>query len=71
MAAAQLETAPQVPDSVRPRNRLGAAPLDEARDLIREALNQSKGNRSEAARQLGVSRMTLWRRMRALGMDPP
>lgn len=51
--------------------RLKAATSDEARDLIQNALNKSGGNRSEAAEQLGVSRMTLWRRMRALGIEQP
>jgi len=42
-----------------------AATLD-AR-TVREALTRAGGNRSEAARLLGVSRVTLWRRLRALG----
>ena len=67
--AVHQKTPPRVSDAVLSRNRLGAAPPAEARELIREVLNQTKGNRSEAARQLGVSRMTLWRRMRALEMD--
>ncbi|WIG94266.1 sigma 54-interacting transcriptional regulator [Myxococcus sp. SDU36] len=36
-------------------------------ERIRAALAQVDGNRSEAARLLGVSRVTLWRRLRALG----
>ncbi|MFY1830775.1 sigma-54 interaction domain-containing protein [Myxococcus fulvus] len=41
------------------------ATLDE--DQVRAALTRAGGNRSEAARLLGVSRVTLWRRLRALG----
>ncbi|NOJ82814.1 sigma-54 interaction domain-containing protein [Myxococcus xanthus] len=37
-------------------------------ERIRAALAQAGGNRSEAARLLGVSRVTLWRRLRDLGV---
>ncbi len=36
---------------------------------IRRALERAGGNRSRAAQVLGMSRVTLWRRMRALGID--
>jgi DNA-binding NtrC family response regulator len=36
---------------------------------IRDALFRTSGNRDRAAKLLGWSRVTLWRRMRALGMD--
>jgi DNA-binding NtrC family response regulator len=36
---------------------------------IRDALVRTRGNRDRAARLLGMSRATLWRRMRALGVD--
>ena len=35
---------------------------------ISETLQQCKGNRSEAARQLGLHRTTLWRKMRRYGL---
>nr|BDT30534.1 sigma 54-interacting transcriptional regulator [Myxococcus sp. MH1] len=41
------------------------ATLDE--EQVRAALTRAGGNRSEAARLLGVSRVTLWRRLRTLG----
>jgi transcriptional regulator with GAF, ATPase, and Fis domain len=38
------------------------------RDVIRQALEAAGWNRVEAAEALGISRSTLWRRMRALGL---
>jgi transcriptional regulator of acetoin/glycerol metabolism len=35
---------------------------------IRRALERAGGNRDRAARSLGLSRATLWRRMKALGL---
>lgn len=44
--------------------------LDEAaRQAIEDALRRAGGNRSEAARLLGVSRTTLWKRMRDLRLN--
>jgi two-component system response regulator HydG len=42
---------------------------DEERQL-RQALAESKGSRVKTAKLLGVSRMTLWRRMRKYGIEP-
>lgn len=47
--------------------------LDEAltvatRAKVEEALRRAGGNRGQAARLLGVSRTTLWKRMRELGI---
>jgi DNA-binding NtrC family response regulator len=52
------------------------APIDRARrkspeqevSRIRGAIAQAGGNREEAAKLLGISRVTLWRRMRQLGL---
>ncbi len=42
-----------------------AGPLDAAEAAaIREALTRSRGNRTRAARELGISRNTLWRKMK-------
>ncbi|MCA9569087.1 MAG: sigma 54-interacting transcriptional regulator [Myxococcales bacterium] len=41
----------------------------EDRAEILEALVQARGNRSRAAARLGISRTTLWRRMKVLGLD--
>ncbi len=37
---------------------------------LMDALERAGGNRSEAARILGVSRVTIWNRMRRFGIDP-
>jgi PAS domain S-box-containing protein len=39
------------------------------REVIREALARLRGNRSRAARELGIHRATLWRKIKTLGLD--
>lgn len=51
-----------VPDHVVPFER------DQKQELI-EALRQSKGNKSQAARNLGINRVTVLNRMRKYGID--
>jgi transcriptional regulator of acetoin/glycerol metabolism len=47
-----------------------AGPLsNSARREIVDALSRAKGNRAAAARLLGIGRATLYRRMRALGIE--
>jgi transcriptional regulator of acetoin/glycerol metabolism len=43
------------------------SPADEAA-AIREALEQARGNKSEAARLLGMSRRTIYRKLEKLGI---
>ena len=59
---------------------LPQALADVERDLIRDALQEANGNRSKAAKLLGVTRPKLYRRMTALftseqlaamAVDPP
>lgn len=51
-------------------SRASAHPGDE-RDRVLEALRASHHRRSEAARMLGISRTTLWRKMREFGLTRP
>jgi len=39
---------------------------DEERQAIRETLERTRGRRADTARRLGISRTTLWRRLRAV-----
>ncbi|SHI60036.1 PAS domain S-box-containing protein [Desulfatibacillum alkenivorans DSM 16219] len=45
------------------------SPDDRARTELIEALEKSNGNQTEAARLLGVSRVTVWNRMKRYGVD--
>ncbi len=62
------------PSSRHNAGRAGAGPVLRQRmrsaekRVIQEALDRSQDNRSRAASMLGVSRMTLYRKMRSLGM---
>jgi transcriptional regulator of acetoin/glycerol metabolism len=42
---------------------------DEERARILAALDETRGNRSQAAELLGMGRTTLWRKMREHGVD--
>jgi PAS domain S-box-containing protein len=47
----------------------GGTPADEReRTRLREALKREGGNRTAAARRLGISRVALWKKMKRLGM---
>ena len=51
-------------------------PLEEARqeaerEHIRSVLDLTKGNRTQAAQVLGISRKTLWKKLKSLGISLP
>ncbi len=61
-------THPQSPP--RPRAPRGSRPMTREREDLLHALRQAAGNQSEAARLLGVSRVTVWKRIRKHGIKP-
>lgn len=74
LAEADLITLADLPEDVaasgRPSSVGSVPPLEAAQaPVIREALRRHHGNRTRAAHSLGVSRNTLWRKMRTLGIE--
>jgi DNA-binding NtrC family response regulator len=61
-------TAASLAPSPLPLVRRGGEPPPDERVAIAAALEANRWNRVAAARSLGMSRSTLWRRMRALGL---
>ena len=47
----------------------GRGPLLLDRDMVLSVLQEAGGNRAEAARRLGISRVTLWKRLKQYGLD--
>lgn len=54
-----------------PRPSLPHVVQDIRRELVQEALSRADGNKQEASRLLGISRYTLRRQMKGLGLDVP
>jgi len=54
------------PEGYAPTTR--PSTLDEEAAVILEALRESEGNKTAAAQALGMSRVTLWRKLRQLGL---
>lgn len=55
------------PVKAEPKKPQGILPLNEKEEIIR-ALNQTKGNRLRAAELLGISKTSLWRKMKNYGI---
>jgi len=58
---------PAVPDCPPPREKENGAA--QAKENLLRVLRQAGGNQSEAARILGVSRVTIWKRINKYGID--
>ena len=56
-------------EAVTPECRLDDTCLDERASLL-QVLRDAGGNQTAAARQLGVSRVTIWKRMKKYGINP-
>jgi transcriptional regulator with GAF, ATPase, and Fis domain len=56
---------PATPPS--PSRERATAPLE--RDRVLAVLEEAGGNRAEAARRLGISRVTLWKRLKQYGLE--
>jgi two-component system response regulator HydG len=56
-------------DLVQRYYRAPAGQEGKARETLEQALRESGGNRAEAARRLGMSRTTLWKRLKQYGLD--
>ncbi|MCM2251920.1 MAG: sigma 54-interacting transcriptional regulator [Ramlibacter sp.] len=63
MAGAPAQAAPLASAAPARHHYLPVADEEVERALIRKALEESGGNKAEAARRLGMSRTTLWKRL--------
>lgn len=63
---------PTAPAGLSAADAAAGLPILEAseRRAIAEVLRRHGGSRSAAAEELGISRVTLWRKIRRLGIDP-
>ncbi len=59
------------PPAAAPPACLGTAVQAAEATAIRDALHRCNGNRQAAARELGLHKSTLFRKIRALGIEPP
>jgi len=70
-ASAREQLHPNATVVVIPRNRNPISLAEREREAIEQALTQSGWQLAVAARQLGISRTTLWRRLKQYGMARP
>jgi DNA-binding NtrC family response regulator len=73
-AGHEIQIADLPPELFHPRDDAVPSPIEpepvDERVRIVEALRRAGGNRSRAARMLGIGRATLYRRLDELGLDP-
>lgn len=70
-ASAREQLLPNAAVVVIPRSRGPISLAEREREAIEQALNQSGWQLAVAARQLGISRTTLWRRLKQYGLMRP
>jgi propionate catabolism operon transcriptional regulator len=63
-----VSRAPEIPPPEPLKSRLKHYAIDNERTIILEALENCRFQKSRAADQLGISRTTLWRKMKDLGI---
>jgi transcriptional regulator of acetoin/glycerol metabolism len=59
-----------LPEELRGK-RARDVPAGDEKEMLIEALREEKGHRERAAARLGVSRVTLWKRMKKHGVEWP
>lgn len=70
LARSEAPEAKAAPSATAGPESLESRRKDAEREAVEEALSRAKGNRSLAARLLGVSRRTLYNKLELLGLDP-
>jgi len=65
----QAEQRQSAPPAASLKDRLKIHTLDNERAIILEALEKCRFHKNKAAQRLGVSRTTLWRKIKELGID--
>ncbi|MCP5279413.1 MAG: sigma-54-dependent Fis family transcriptional regulator [Thiobacillus sp.] len=68
-AAVARPTAETVPGLVQRYYRPPADRVEDEKTLLATALRESAGNRAAAARRLGMSRTTLWKKLKQYGLE--
>jgi two-component system, NtrC family, response regulator HydG len=65
----ELRTHQPEPNSDSPTLALTSEQMEEHRRIV-EALDQANGSKTQAAKLLGMSRVTLWKKLNKLGINP-
>ena len=72
MASARTDTAPApapTPAIMQRYYRVPVQQKEHEKEMILQALQETGGNKAEAARKLGMSRTTLWKKLKQYGID--
>jgi len=70
IASARTDIAPTPTTAIMQRYYRAPVPQKEReKEMILQALQETGGNKAEAARKLGMSRTTLWKKLKQYGID--